>query len=241
MRRFLILITLTVMGAAACPLLVNGQSSNAEVRRPEVVRPDHHDVSPPLRDLNFFGQAKTRSDFEPKRTEALGNSNSKATDPLAATSFTTTAASVSPIFSFEGVPVDSARRVAPPDAVGAVGLTQYVQWVNLRFAVFDKATGAMAANFPKQGNAIWAGFADAACANNNDGDPIVQYDKAANRWILTQFSVSTTPYKQCVAVSTTSDATGSYNRYSYSYATGFNDYPKVGVWPDGYYITYNMF
>jgi len=36
----------------------------------------------------------------------------------------------------------------------------------------DKATGAMAANFPKQGNAIWAGFADAACANNNDGDPI---------------------------------------------------------------------
>jgi len=148
------------MGAAACPLLVNGQSSNAEARRPEVVKPDHHDVSPPLRDLNFFGKAKTRSDFEPKRTEALGNSNSKTTDPLAATSFTTTAASVSPIFSFEGVPVDSARRVAPPDTVGAVGLTQYVQWVNLRFAVFDKATGAMAANFPKQGNAIWAGFAD---------------------------------------------------------------------------------
>jgi PKD repeat protein len=220
---------------------VNGQNSNAIEHRAQVVRPDHHDISPPLRDLNFFGKAKTRSDFEPKRTESLGNSNPKGADPLAATSFTTTAASVSPVNSFDGVPVDPSYRVAPPDTNGAVGATQYVQWVNLRFAVFDKATGTMAAGFPKQGNAIWAGFADTACANNNDGDPIVQYDKAANRWILTQFSVSTTPYKQCVAVSTTSDATGTYARYSYSYSSNFNDYPKVGVWPDGYYITYNMF
>ncbi len=76
----------------------------------------------------------------------------------------------------------------------------------------------------------------------NDGDPIVQYDKLANRWILTQFSVSTTPYLQCVAVSTTSDATGTYNRYAFSYGTTqFNDYPKLGVWPDGYYISYNIF
>ena len=37
------------------------------------------------------------------------------------------------------------------------------------------------------------------------------------------------------------DPTGTYNRYAYSYGTDFNDYPKMGVWPDGYYITYNMF
>ena len=70
----------------------------------------------------------------------------------------------------------------------------------------------------------------------------MQYDKLANRWILTQFSVSTTPYLQCVAVSTTSDATGTYYRYAFSYGnTQFNDYPKMGVWPDGYYISYNIF
>ena len=45
---------------------------------------------------------------------------------------------------------------------------------------------------------------------------------------------------QCVAVSQTSDATGAWNRYSYSFGTGFNDYPKGGVWPDAYYVTYNM-
>ena len=45
-----------------------------------------------------------------------------------------------------------------------------------------------------------------------------------------------------MAVSTTSDATGSYNRYAFSYGTtNFNDYPKLGVWPDGYYMSYNIF
>jgi hypothetical protein len=139
-------------------------------------------------------------------------------------------------------------NAAPPDTNGAVGATQYVQWVNESFAVFDKATGAIAAGFPKAGNTIWAGMTNpdgtaSNCATRNDGDPIVQYDKAAGRWILTQFSVpSGGPYEQCVAVSTTSDATGSYARYSFSYGpTQFNDYPKLGVWPSGYFITFNIF
>jgi hypothetical protein len=129
---------------------------------------------------------------------------------------------------------------APPDTNGAVGATQYVQWVNTAFAVYNKTTGALAPGFPKAGNAIWSGF-PGVCSTSNDGDPIVQYDKLANRWIMTQFAVSTTPYTQCVAVSTTSDATGTYNRYAFSYGTQFNDYPKLGVWPDGYYISYNIF
>jgi hypothetical protein len=132
-------------------------------------------------------------------------------------------------------------QYAPPDTNGAVGATQYVQWVNTSFAVFDKASGAITAGFPKAGNAIWSGFGG-GCETNNDGDPIVIYDKGADRWVLTQFSVSTTPYLQCVAVSTTADATGPYYRYAFSYgSTQFNDYPKLGVWPDGYYITYNIF
>jgi hypothetical protein len=110
--------------------------------------------------------------------------------------------------------------------------------------VFDKSTHAIAAGFPTAGNTLWSGFGG-GCEINNDGDPIAQYDKAAGRWVLTQFSVTnptTYGYLQCVAVSTTSDATGTYNRYAFSYgATQFNDYPKLGVWPDGYYVTYNIF
>ena len=98
-----------------------------------------------------------------------------------------------------------APNAAPPDTNGAVGATQYVQWVNESFAVFDKTTGAIVPGFPKTGNTLWSGFGG-GCETNNDGDPIVQYDKTAGRWVMTQFSVTTTPYLQCVAVSTTSDA-----------------------------------
>ena len=128
---------------------------------------------------------------------------------------------------------------APPDTTGAVGATQYVQWVNSSLAVFDKTTGT-AVYGPVAGNTLFTGFGG-ACEASNDGDPVVQYDKLANRWVLMQFAVPTGgPYFQCVAVSRTSDATGLYDRYSFQY-TGFNDYPKAGVWPDGYYVTYNIF
>ncbi len=128
---------------------------------------------------------------------------------------------------------------APPDTTGAIGRTQYVQWVNSSFAVFDKTSGN-AVYGPVAGNTLWTGFGG-KCETQNDGDPIVQYDKAADRWVMTQFAVPTGgPFFECVAVSQTSDATGAYNRYAFQYS-GFNDYPKLGVWPDAYYITFNMF
>ena len=43
---------------------------------------------------------------------------------------------------------------APPDTNGAVGATQYVQWVNSSFAVFDKATGNVTYG-PAAGNSLW--------------------------------------------------------------------------------------
>ena len=130
-------------------------------------------------------------------------------------------------------------NAAPPDTNMAVGTTQIVQWVNESFAVFDKSGNLLKG--PVAGNTLFKNLGG-ACAANNDGDPIAQYDKLANRWILTQFSVATTPYLQCVAVSQTNDATGSYNLYSFSYgATQFPDYPKLSVWPDAYYISFNIF
>jgi len=128
---------------------------------------------------------------------------------------------------------------APPDTVGAVGDTQYVQVVNTGLAVFDKATKSVVYG-PVPTNTLWSGFGG-QCESDNDGDAIVVYDKAANRWIISQFAVGTTPYLQCVAVSHTSDATGGWYRYAFSYGSAFPDYPKMGVWPDAYYETFNMF
>ena len=202
------------------------------------------DVSPPVRDLLAAVSPSSRSDHShrdrPLRT--FGPAHGGGPDGALQTTPGPVLATTSGL-NFAGVgngDYGFAPNAAPPDTNGAVGSTQYVQWVNESFAVFNKTTGALVLG-PRPGNTLWSGFGG-GCEINNDGDPIVQYDKAANRWIMTQFSVTTTPYLQCVAVSTTSDATGSYNRYAFSYGSSqFPDYPKLGVWPDGYYISYNIF
>ena len=208
---------------------------------PEVSNAVHHDTSRPLRDLPSLGRSTILRE-QPRRPLPFAPSTGApdtAVQTTAGPSIVTTAG-----LSVPGVgngDYGFAPNAAPPDPSGAVGATQYVQWVNESFAVFNKTTGAIAPGFPKTGNTIWSGF-PGNCATRNDGDPIVQYDKVAGRWVLTQFSVpSGGPYEQCVAVSQTSDALGAYNRYSFSYGTQFNDYGKLAVWPDGYYMTYNMF
>ena len=130
-------------------------------------------------------------------------------------------------------------NAAPPDTNGAVGTTQYVQTVNTALAVFDKATGAVLYG-PVPINTLFQPLGG-RCASDNDGDPVVVFDKLAQRWVISQFAVTTTPYYQCVAVSKTADATGGYNLYAFNYGSVFPDYPKIGVWPDAYYISFNMF
>lgn len=128
---------------------------------------------------------------------------------------------------------------APPDTNGAVGATQYVQIVNQSLAVFDKATKT-AIYGPVASKTLWSGFGG-PCETDNDGDATAVYDRISGRWVISQFAVTAAPYMQCVAVSATSDATGAYHRYAFSYGSVFPDYPKLGVWPDAYYTTFNMF
>src|SRR5436190_9695337 len=148
--------------------------------------------------------------------------------------------------SFDGVGVGLAGFIVgsnPPDVNGRVGATQYLQWNNTSFAVFDKTTGALQYG-PAAGNTLFQALGG-ACAVHNDGDPVVSYDILAGRWVISQFAVavSDTDYShQCVAVSTTSDATGDY--YLYDFVTdpvNFVDYPHTAVWPDGYYMSAHVF
>jgi Domain of unknown function (DUF5979)/Fibronectin type III domain len=236
-----------LLAGVSTPSVLAGSKGDA-VGPVEVTSAVYSDVSAPVRDL--VGVAPAPSTDKEKKEKPLrvlpnkGNALNQADGALQTTSGPLVGTTNG--LNFAGVGAGDylwiSDQWAPPDTNGAVGQTQYVQWVNTSFAVFDKATGAILSGFPKPGNSIWAGFAGGGggCQTNNDGDPIVQYDKLANRWILTQFSVSTTPYLQCIAVSTTSDATGTYNRYAFT-EPYFNDYPKLGVWPDGYYLTFNMF
>lgn len=244
--RTILLIALTVsVCSLGLPLAPSRAQDDAKpqnqlrMSKPEVVQATRQDRSKPLREIAPLAAKKVREYENPMNFVRKGQSDQP--DGALQSSAVPSVPVISGL-NFEGIGeglVGYNVNVAPPDTTGDVGLTQYVQWVNLSFAVFDKATGNMVYG-PAAGNTIFSGFGG-PCQTTNDGDPIVQYDQLADRWVLTQFAVSSTPYRQCVAVSTTSDATGSYNRYEFTYGTSFNDYPKLGVWPDGYYITYNMF
>jgi hypothetical protein len=127
-------------------------------------------------------------------------------------------------------------QLAPPDTNMAVGDTQVVQWVNICYSVYDKSTGALIAG-PFAGNQFWSGFGG-VCAVNNDGDIIIQWDKANHVWVASQGVFG--PFTTCIAISKTADATGAYTRYAFS-QPGFPDYPKWGLTPNVYYQTANNF
>ncbi len=201
-----------------------------------------NDTSPPLRDLppspvSTKGKAEHEANANPK----IPNHHVDGGDTVVQRRHFSAAPTIpGTILNFEGIPFPGvACNCAPPDTNGEVGATQYVQIVNEGFQVFDKLTGGSVMG-PVGIQTLWAGFG-APCETNGDGDPVVIYDQLANRWVISQFAGASIPTDECVAVSTTSDATGSYNRYGFHLGTNFFDYPKLAVWPDAYYMSMNVF
>jgi len=134
-------------------------------------------------------------------------------------------------FNFLGVGINGG---SPSDSNGSVGNNQFVEIVNTRYQVWSLNRTTMTATSvlgPVAINTLWAGFGG-QCETQNAGDPIVLYDKTAKRWLISQFSSNF----QCVAVSTSSNATGTYARYAFAMPGGlFGDYPHFGVWPPSAY------
>ena len=221
------------------------QSESAQQRSPKVEEAEHHDVSPPLISIPPAPRQAGYRVHDHERLPRPSNPNRDAADPVLQRQASPAVAPVTS-FNFDGIgqgfsgPAGTfAVNSAPPDTNGDVGPNHYVQIVNTDFAIFNKSGTVLYGPVPI--NTLWSGFGG-GCQTNNDGDPVVVYDPIADRWVISQFSVKTTPYLQCVAVSQTGDPTGAYNRYSFNYGnTDFPDYPKMGVWPDAYYITFNIF
>ncbi|HEX7836988.1 MAG TPA: hypothetical protein VF469_05965 [Kofleriaceae bacterium] len=211
-----------------------------------IIHEDAHDVSPPLDELLKMAVPRVGGlahEAEPWRRipHAQLQSAGLVTDPVVQTAIgaplipTTMANCEGAGTGMTGFTVN----VAPPDTDGDVGPNHYVQIVNSFVTIFNKTCGVVKAPFPT--STLWAGF-NGACATTNDGDGVVRYDRNAGRWVISQFSVNggNGPFFQCVAVSTSSDPTGTFNRYQFSFPN-FNDYPKIGLWREAYTFTYNLF
>ena len=134
---------------------------------------------------------------------------------------------------------------APPDTTMAISPTHIVQWVNSQIGIYNKSgVSLLPAPGFINGNQLWQGFpAGSLCRQVNRGDPIVQYDKHAQRWVFSQFAFNDTftQNAQCFAVSTTNNPLGSFVLYQYNFGALLPDYGKLGVWPNAYFVTYNMF
>ncbi len=199
------------------------------------------DVSPPLRDIKIAplgpGQIAENEDreirpfrvrfapeWDPVLQSTVGGTNGSGTEIPG------------PLVSFNAQP--NVNGVVPPDPNAAVGPNHIVAMCNLTFQIFDKTGNSLFG--PAANNTLWAGFGG-ACQTSNSGDPVVLYDQLADRWLLSQFTASGAPYMECIAISTTSDPTGSYYRYAFSTGNNFPDYPKAGVWSDAYYFSTREF
>jgi hypothetical protein len=140
-------------------------------------------------------------------------------------------ATIATVVNVEGVS-ETLARVDPPDPSGEASESNFIQVVNgannSYYKVLDKS-GTTVRNASSM-NPFWASFPNTLPG----GDPLIFYDRAAQRWLLEEFADSSF----LLAVSSTSNPLGTW--YAYEFKTpDFPDYPKIGIWNDGYYITTN--
>jgi subtilisin-like proprotein convertase family protein len=148
-----------------------------------------------------------------------------------------------PSLTFLGqIQTESMCGCLPPDTNGDVGPNHYVQTVNTSVSVYNK-TGTRLSGPVLQSAVFFSGLpAGNACRVGDDGDPIALYDPLADRWLISQFEVDSVPGHQCIAISKTGDPLGAYFAYDFVMpSSDFQDYPHLGVWPNGYYMTTNQF
>jgi uncharacterized repeat protein (TIGR01451 family) len=155
----------------------------------------------------------------------------------------------SPSASFLGLDFANWGAGHPPDTNGDVGPTYFIETVNTAIGIYDKTTGTRVAAFTFNALMSQGSFGN-LCDTSNEGDPVVLYDSFEDRWLITDFAFQTNASGvvdppgvfQCFAVSKSGDpVSGGWNFYSINTTGGLGDYPKLGVWPDGIYMSVNLF
>ena len=222
-------------------------AAQQEVFKPsEVTQAAYFDVSPPLRDMPVIEPSPRDHSWKDGIVKNKMNMPEHRNQPVpyatpddykfAQTSDGTRESEL--LLSVNGV--GNVNGVLPPDTQGDVGPNHYMQMVNLSFAIWNKA-GTLIYG-PVDNKTLWNGFSG-PWSGSNDGDPIVLYDEQADRWIASQFALPNYPngpFYELIAVSQTPDPTGAWYRYAFTF-TNMPDYPKLGVWRDGYYLSVNSF
>jgi hypothetical protein len=228
------------LGSGPSVTTMDGTSSNVDVRNlpqlPATSNRDsvneHHGPKAPLQGATAFAEVGSGTSTGPSI-------------PAPAT-----------LTSFEGLAFNEQCNGAqcgdghPPDTNGDVGPTYYIQTINTAIGIYNKSTGSRVAAFTFNAFMSQGSFGN-LCDTDNFGDPVVLYDTFADRWVITDFAfqvdgsgnIANPPGAyQCIAVSQSGDpVSGGWHYYSLHLLDGLHDYPKLGIWPDGIYMSANMF
>ena len=230
----------TGLASVAAALLLGSAltASAAVLVQPKVRADSRHDTSPPLRAMAVSAKPGSASAREvPPPGHAFELQKGPAGRDTAVQEQFLPRIHTQKVLTFNAVREDE-QNAQVPDTNGAVGATQFVEITNFDYEIYDKATHKLVLK-PTNTNTIFQGFGG-QCENTDPGDPVVVWDKLANRWLVSYMNYESNNMALCIAVSTTSDATGAYNRYEYDYGGTLPDYPKYAVWPDAYYGSDNL-
>ncbi len=215
--------------------------TDTSIGEPQVGQP----VSAVLRDVDLRelpqigpGDRSPVIEFEPF---TLNGFDPDFSDPVAQESLAVNAIPT-PSKNFAGLDLFNWGSGWPPDTNGDIGPNHYIQTVNTSIGIYNRSgTLLSAVTF----DTFFLGTGT-PCDDNNQGDPIVLYDDVSGRWIITDFAwddLQNGPYYECIAVSRTADpVSGGWWLYPLvADANYLADYPKLGVWHDGIYMTANLF
>src|SRR5712691_628882 len=248
-----------VAATDAQPVLIDTGATAAGLPRAPMSPPREHRLhraAPFHGDLRALPKAQLRKFERPEREGPVPHpiflpGTTVATSPLIAAPSVAdrSAPAPSPIRSFDGLDFANWGAGHPPDTNGDVGPKYFIEAVNTSIGIFNKSDGTRVAAFTFDTFMSQGHFGN-LCDTDNFGDPVVVYDSFEDRWIITDFAfkldasgIANPPGAfQCLAVSQSGDpVSGGWNFYSINTAGGLGDYPKFGVWPDGLYMSVNMF
>jgi hypothetical protein len=147
------------------------------------------------------------------------------------------------INGFPGITAGQGGNFRPPDSMGAVGPSSFIEEINSAVAIYNKTTGV-----PIGGGGITSlhnFFAPVALAGDFTGDPVVAYNDVTGN-----FGVGAEDFNHdyfYFAISKTSNPTlntSDWNFFKYNLfdgTSGGGDYPKMGYNADGFVVSFNMF
>lgn len=188
-------------------------------------------------------QAQTaRASFEFKQPKLIQVPGDLSFDTNGASAPFFNAPSSPYLMGFEGISqydgASFSRNFIPPDTIGAVGKTQFMETTNGAYATFDKTTG-IRTSLVSDVN-FWA----ATGQIGSNGDSRVMYNANADRWVVVAFGANAKDLQ--VAVSDTSNALGTWKSVKFEGYAGLGfgataDYPTLALDKNAVYIGTNNF